>query len=164
MYVTHGMYVMYVCVCMYACVYVSMCVCMYACNACVYVCMYARMHACMHACMYVCMIGWTQSNSHKEVLVGSCYTVGGCSGAKIYGFLRKSSGFETTWGGCSWHGAIRHATSFQSVAVSHESVFNQLVGHMNQCSISWPVTSISVQSVGCDSWDYLNQCLISSPC
>ena len=30
--------------------------------------------------------------------------------------------------------------SFQSVAVSHESVFNQLVGHMNQCSISWPVT------------------------
>jgi len=50
------MYVCIVCVCMYTCVYVYMyvCACMYICMYCV--CMYTCMYICMHyVCTYVCM-------------------------------------------------------------------------------------------------------------
>jgi hypothetical protein len=43
---------MYVCVCVYVCMYVCVYVCMYVCT---YVCMYVRMYVCMYVRMYVCM-------------------------------------------------------------------------------------------------------------
>jgi len=44
----------YVCVCMYACMYICMCVCTYVC---MYVCMCVRMYICMYVyvCVYECM-------------------------------------------------------------------------------------------------------------
>ena len=54
--------------------------------------------------------------------------------------------------------------SFQSVAASHGSVFNQLVGHMNQCSISWLRFLGLSESVLNQFPLIVNQCSISSPC
>ena len=47
---------MYVCVCMYVCLYVCMfvCVCLYVCvSVCMYVCV--SVYVCLSVCMYVCV-------------------------------------------------------------------------------------------------------------
>ena len=47
---------MFVCMYLYLCIYVSMHLCMYVCMYVrIYVCMRVCMHVCMHACIYVCM-------------------------------------------------------------------------------------------------------------
>ena len=51
-----SLYVMVMCLCIYACMYKCMYKCMYVCmQACMYTCMYACKHVCIHACMYVYM-------------------------------------------------------------------------------------------------------------